>query len=91
MSARGIAALWVAGMSVILFIMMGADKRFARRAMCRIPEARLFFAAALGGALGGWIGMRVFHHKTRHWYFAVGFPLIAIAQVAGVLWLFIGA
>lgn len=91
MSAQYIAALWVVLVSVILFCMMGADKRFARHAMRRIPEARLFFVAVLGGALGGWIGMRVFHHKTRHWYFAVGFPAIAIAQMAGVVWLFIGA
>jgi len=87
MSARGIAALWVALASVILFFMMGADKRCARRGERRIPEARLFFVAVLGGAPGGWIGMRVFHHKTRHWYFAVGFPLIAIAQTAGVIFL----
>lgn len=91
MSARGIAALWVALVSVILFCMMGADKRFARRGERRIPEARLFFVAFLGGAPGGWLGMRVFHHKTRHWYFAVGFPLIAVAQVAGVVWLFVRA
>ncbi len=90
MSARGIAALWVALVSIVLFCMMGADKRFARRGERRIPEARLFFAAALGGAVGGWLGMRVFHHKTRHWYFALGFPAIAIAQAAGVVWLFVG-
>lgn len=91
MSAQYIAALWVALVSVVLFCMMGADKRYARRAMRRIPEARLFFAAVLGGAAGGWLGMRVFHHKTRHWYFALGFPAIAIAQLAGVVWLFVGA
>ena len=91
MSAQYIAALWVALVGVVLFCMMGADKRFARRGERRIPEARLFFLAVLGGAVGGWLGMRVFHHKTRHWYFAVGFPAIAIAQAAGVLWLFVGA
>ncbi len=91
MSAQYIATLWVAGLSVILFFMMGADKRFARRGERRLPEARLFFVAALGGALGGWLGMRVFHHKTRHWYFALGFPAIAIAQLAGVVWLYIRA
>lgn len=91
MSARGIAALWVGLVSVILFFMMGADKRCARRGERRIPEARLFFAAFLGGAPGGFLGMRVFHHKTRHWYFAIGFPLIAAVQVAGVVWLFVGA
>ena len=42
----------------------------------------------LGGGVGGTLGMFVFHHKTRHWYFRYGFPLIAIAQLALAAWLF---
>ena len=41
------------------------------------------------GGIGGMFGMHVFHHKTRHWYFAVFFPLIAIAQIALCAWLVI--
>lgn len=73
---------WLIIMSVALFFMMGDDKKRAKTAARRIPEARLFFFALIGGAVGGTIGMQVFRHKTKHWYFAVGFPLIAAAQIA---------
>lgn len=55
----------------------------------RIPEKTLFLFTLLGGGIGGTLGMYVFHHKTRHWYFAVFFPLIAIAQIALCAWLVI--
>ena len=48
----------------------------------RVPEKRLFFLALLGGACGGWLGMRVFRHKTRHRAFVWGFPLLSLAQLA---------
>ena len=81
--------VWLALMSVVLFAAMGLDKRKARREAWRVPEARLFLFAALGGALGGWLGMRVFHHKTRHWTFVWGFPLLALAQLAFLAYLFL--
>lgn len=68
--------------NLIGFIIMGVDKRKAIRNAYRIPEASLFCIALLGGALGTTLGMRVFRHKTRHWYFAVGMPLIFFAQLA---------
>ena len=43
--------------------------------------------ALLGGAVGGVIGMRVFRHKTKHWYFAWGFPILALLQFALCVWL----
>lgn len=84
-----ILAGWLLLMSLVLLIAMGLDKRKAQKGAWRIPEARLFFFALLGGALGGWIGMRLFRHKTRHWSFALGFPLIALLQWAAVLWLYL--
>ena len=76
-------------MSVISFTLMGIDKAKARRGSRRIPEKTLFLFTLLGGGIGGMLGMYAFRHKTRHWYFAVFFPLIAIAQTAVYVWLLI--
>lgn len=78
------ASLWCAAWSAVLFILMGADKRRARRNARRIPERRLFAVAAIGGAVGGWLGMRAFRHKTRHWYFRAGFAGLGLIQLAAV-------
>lgn len=78
---------WLGLLSLALFVLMGADKHRARRERWRVPEKTLFLFALLGGACGGWLGMRVFHHKTRHWYFVWGFPLLALAQLALCLFL----
>lgn len=72
-------------MSIVSFAMMGIDKRRAIRNQWRIPESSLFLAAIFGGAVGGTIGMFLFHHKTKHWYFRLFFPLIAIAQVMVII------
>lgn len=64
------------------FVCMGADKRRAIKKHWRIPEATLFIIALIGGSVGSIIGMRFFHHKTRHWYFVYGMPAILILQIA---------
>ena len=79
--------LYLLAVNLAAFMLMGADKRRARRGAWRISEKALFLPAALGGALGGVLGMRVFHHKTRHWYFRLGFPLLLLAQLLGLSWL----
>lgn len=56
-------------MSIVTFFLYGIDKRRARRSRRRIPERTLFLFATLGGAAGALLGMRVFHHKTKHIYF----------------------
>ncbi len=76
-------------MSVVGFISMAADKQKAKKGKWRTPEATLFIIALLGGALGSVIGMQVFRHKTKHWYFALFMPLILVAQIALVAFLFV--
>ena len=66
---------------------MGLDKSKAKRHAWRIPERTLFLASLLGGSIGTWAGMYLFHHKTKHWYFVVGMPLILAAQLAAGVWL----
>ena len=79
--------LYLLAVNAAAFCLMGADKRRARRGTWRISEKVLFLPAVLGGALGGLLGMRVFHHKTRHWYFRFGFPLLLALQLALGVWL----
>ena len=76
------AVIYLILMNLIGFGLMGADKQHARRRDWRIPEKILFGAALLGGSVGAWAGMYLFHHKTRHWYFVVGMPLILAVQAA---------
>ena len=66
--------------NVLSFSLMGADKRRARQGKRRIRERTLWIASALFGALGGGLGMAVFHHKTRHRSFRVGLPALLAAQ-----------
>lgn len=79
--------LYLLLVNLAAFAVMGADKRRARRGAWRISEKALFLPAVLGGALGGVLGMRVFRHKTRHWYFRWGFPLLLAAQLLALGWL----
>ena len=73
--------------NLIGLIIMGVDKRKAIKGASRIPAATLFCVALLGGALGTTLGMRIFRHKTKHWYFVVGMPLIFFVQLALMVWI----
>lgn len=81
MTVFGILAIYFIVINLTGFAMMGIDKRKAVKRLWRIPESTLFVIAIIGGSVGSIIGMRVFHHKTRHWYFVLGMPLILILQV----------
>ena len=59
------------GVNLLLFILMGMDKRAARRKKWRIPEKRLLTLGIIGGGFGGIIGMLIFHHKTHRIYFTI--------------------
>ena len=75
-------------LNLISFFLMGHDKQCARKNRRRVPEKTLFLSAILFGALGGTLGMYVFRHKTKHWYFKVFFPLLLFLQavILGYLW-----
>lgn len=73
--------------NLIAFALMGLDKDRARRGQWRVSEKALFLPAILGGSVGAILGMRLFHHKTRHWYFRYGLPALFLLQVLGALWL----
>lgn len=60
----------------------GIDKLKAKQDKWRIPEATLLLLAVVGGSIGAWIGMKVWHHKTLHKKFRYGVPAILLIQIA---------
>ena len=71
-------------MSLLLLFTMGMDKRLAKNGGRRVPERRLFLLALFFGAPGGLLGMYAFRHKTKHWYFVVGFWALALLQLGAL-------
>ena len=67
--------------NIVAFIIMGIDKNKAQRNKRRISEKSIFTTAFIGGALGVYIGMRFFHHKTKHLEFTVGIPVAVIINM----------
>lgn len=76
-------------MNLLSFTLMGLDKRRAKKDKWRISEKTLFLVTALFGGLGGTLGMFLFHHKTRHWYFRLFFPLFLLLQAAAIVYYFL--
>ena len=77
-----VVAAVLAVMNLAAFALMGIDKAKAKAGAWRIPEKTLFLVTALFGGLGGTLGMNVFRHKTKHWYFKYGFPTLLVIQLA---------
>ena len=75
----------IAVMSLITLIFYKADKVKAQKGKWRIPEATLLLLGVFGGAIGGLLGMKLFRHKTKHWYFwAVN--ILALLLQAALFW-----
>ena len=96
LSAIGSAGGWttwllvyLAAVNLVTFTVYGVDKAKAKRGAWRVPEKTLFLLPLLGGSVGALLGMQVFHHKTKHWYFVWGIPLILLAQIALAVWLYV--
>lgn len=74
-------------MNIVGLTVMWLDKRKAVRHKWRIPEKTLFLISIAGGSIGTWSGMYIFRHKTKHWYFVIGMPLILILQIAAFVYI----
>ena len=84
-SPWGMLAIWLLGINLVTFFVFGIDKWKAKRGSWRISEKALLMSAFCFGGIGAFLGMRVFHHKTKHWYFQVFVPLFMILQIAIVI------
>lgn len=74
--------IYLAAINIFAFFLYGIDKWKARHDKWRVTEARLLSVALLGGSLGAWLGMKLWHHKTLHAKFRYGLPLILILHLA---------
>lgn len=75
-------ACYLLAINAVTFIVYGIDKYKAKKAKWRISETTLLLLAVLGGSIGAWIGMKVWHHKTMHKKFKYGIPAILLIQIA---------
>ena len=73
--------LYLVIINVITFVMFGVDKYKAIRQEWRIRESTLLGLALIGGSIGGWLAMYIFHHKTKKVKFFVGIPVILVIQI----------
>ena len=78
---------YLLAVNIVTFILYGIDKYKAKKGKWRISEATLLTMAAIGGSIGAWAGMRLWHHKTMHKKFKYGIPIIIIMQVSLVVYL----
>ena len=73
---------YLLAVNIVAFVLYGIDKYKAKRNKWRVSEAALLTVAVIGGSIGAWGGMRLWHHKTMHKKFKFGIPAIIILQVA---------
>lgn len=78
---------YLLAVNIATFFLYGIDKYKAKKGKWRISEATLLLMAVVGGSIGAWSGMRLWHHKTMHKKFKYGIPVIIILQVALAVYL----
>ena len=82
MTLHSCLVCYLLAINAVTFIVYGIDKYKAKKAKGRISEATLLLLAVLGGSVGAWVGMKVWHHKTMHKKFKYGIPAILLIQIA---------
>lgn len=82
MTTSSYITIYLAAINLVGIFVMWLDKTKARNSTWRIPEKSLFLVSAIGGSIGTWAGMYIFRHKTKHWYFVIGMPLILAVHIA---------
>ena len=78
---------YLLAVNIATFFLYGIDKNKAKNGRWRISEVTLLMMVVIGGGIGAWAGMRLWHHRTMHKKFKYGIPIIIILQVALVVYL----
>ena len=76
--------LYLTAINLFGLLLCGYDKSAAKKGKWRTPERHFFIISLLGGAIGVILGMKLFRHKTKHWYFVFGIPFILLVQILSV-------
>ena len=90
MTIHSSLTLYLIIINVITFVIFGVDKYKAIRQEWRIRESTLLGLALIGGSIGGWLAMYIFHHKTKKVKFFMGIPVILAIQIVVFSYLFCG-
>ncbi|WP_405100677.1 DUF1294 domain-containing protein [Oceanobacillus sp. FSL H7-0719] len=80
---------YIAAVNLLTLFLMRVDKQKAIKNQFRIPERTFFLLSFLGGAIGTYIGMKIFRHKTKHGKFTIGIPLLIVFNLAAFTYVFI--
>lgn len=83
---HNVIAWYFAIINIAALVVYGWDKLCAMRDWWRVPELTLLLLALAGGSVGALLAMQLFRHKTLHWKFKLGVPLILILQIAAVVY-----
>ena len=78
--------IYLLAINAATFILYGVDKHRAKKSAWRISEKTLLFLPLIGGSVGALCGMHLFHHKTRHWYFRWGIPVMLLIQIGVIVY-----
>lgn len=81
-----IILIYLLFITIVTFLLFGLDKWKAKHTKWRLSEQMLLSLAILGGSIGAWLGIKIFHHKTLHAKFRYGVPLILLVQLCLIIW-----
>lgn len=88
-SVKHIILIYFVMINIVTFFVYGIDKWKSQHDRWRVSESALLGLAAIGGSVGAWLGMKVWHHKTQHKKFMYGVPVTLLIQIALVVWLWV--
>lgn len=76
--------------NIYTFYLIYLDKQRAKHRKWRVPERKFFILSILGGSIGTLMSMKLYRHKTKHWYFKYGIPLIIVIQMIAAYYIIFG-
>lgn len=71
--------------NIVVMVVYGIDKSFAKNKKRRISEKTLLLLSFLFGGIGAMFGMVLFNHKTSKLKFRILVPLAVVIQVAVII------